>query len=242
MAEINFPTSPTDGQTHTDVINGTVWTYSTTGGWSKPLPGMSTPTPFVYGDAGNNNMSLGKEQLLITGVDNTIIGFSTNGMTTGTRNTLVGAQAGNSIESSRDNVCIGNQAARNMINAAANNNVIIGGLAAASQLSVINSVILGYAARPQGEGNINSVVIGMNANGLGSNTVVLGNDLIDATYLKGEVHSKTPSYTVATLPDPTTTPAGTLVWVTDDTTVLGGVHCSCNGIGWFLAGTSTPVT
>jgi len=50
-----------------------------------------------------------------------------------------------------------------------------------------NSLFLGYDTRANGAGETNQIVIGASAIGLGSNTVVLGNDSIVTTALKGNV-------------------------------------------------------
>ena len=49
------------------------------------------------------------------------------------------------------------------------------------------SVFLGAKSRPKADNESNQIVIGYNAIGLGSNTVVLGNDNITTTALKGKV-------------------------------------------------------
>jgi len=242
MAEINFPSNPSDNDTHTDIINGTVWTYSSSGGWSKPNLAGGTPDSFVFGDAATKNMVIGIEQPITTGVSNTVLGFGLATISTGVRNTLIGAEAGHRITTTHDNVIIGYQASENMSQSTANNNVVIGSVAAKAQNNIVDCIILGYAAVPQAVNNVNSIVIGKNAIGKGTNTVVLGNDLITDTYLKGRVHFQTNSVLLANLPDPTTTPAGTIVWVSDSTAIAGGVHCSCNGTNWVIMGTATPVT
>jgi hypothetical protein len=50
-----------------------------------------------------------------------------------------------------------------------------------------NSVYLGYDTRALADGDTNEIVIGASAIGIGSNTVVLGNDSIVTTALKGKV-------------------------------------------------------
>jgi len=50
-----------------------------------------------------------------------------------------------------------------------------------------NSIMLGYRASPLADNQTNQIVIGYDATGIGSNTVVLGNDSIVTTQLKGNV-------------------------------------------------------
>ena len=50
-----------------------------------------------------------------------------------------------------------------------------------------NSVYVGMDASAAASGDTNEIVIGYAAQGLGSNTAVLGNDSIEKTILKGNV-------------------------------------------------------
>jgi len=50
-----------------------------------------------------------------------------------------------------------------------------------------NSIMLGYRTSPLADNQTNQIVIGYDATGIGSNTVVLGNDSIVTTQLKGNV-------------------------------------------------------
>src|SRR5690606_24102738 len=55
--------------------------------------------------------------------------------------------------------------------------------------SFANSVHIGSRAKVSANGVTNEIAIGYNVIGKGSNTVVIGNDDITETYLKGEVHA-----------------------------------------------------
>ena len=245
MAEINFPSNPSNNDTHTDIINGIVWTYSSSGGWAKPNVAEGTPDSFITGDDARDNIVVGEDPVFLTGssgVKNTVLGFETGeALSTGSNNTVVGAEAGKALDSSIGNTVVGAEAGLTLT-IGSQFNTIIGYLAGKTQDTVHNNVIIGYSANVKQNFDTNSIVIGSVAVGQGPNSAVLGNDQITATYLKGAVHFKTPSYLVAALPDPTAVAPGTLVWVTDDITVAGGVHASCNGTNWVLAGTATPVS
>jgi len=57
----------------------------------------------------------------------------------------------------------------------------------ASNATSTNSLYLGYDTRALASGDTNEIVIGYQATGVGSNSVVLGNDSITKTILKGNV-------------------------------------------------------
>lgn len=110
---------------------------------------------------GFNNVALGNSALFnsSTGYMNTALGASAlEGNTTGYRNTALGSSAGRYIT----------------------------GGSVANQTSN-TSLYLGADTRALASGDTNEMVIGYNLTGLGSNTVVLGNDSITKTALKGNV-------------------------------------------------------
>jgi hypothetical protein len=93
------------------------------------------------------------------GIQNTAIGnFALYSNTTGYYNIAIGYQAGRYIA----NGVTGNQTGN-------------------------NSVFIGYNSRANANSETNQIVIGANAVGAGSNSVVLGNDAITKTILKGNV-------------------------------------------------------
>src|SRR3990167_4459360 len=118
-----------------------------------------------------------------------------------------------------------------------------------------NSVYLGYGTRAFTNNDQNTIVIGYNTNGLGSNTVVLGNDSITTTALKGNVGigTTTPSSKLTVVGDVFATgafrdsvnSAGTLGMVLQTTgTTTQWVATSTlgitGGVSTFLALTDTP--
>ena len=72
-------------------------------------------------------------------------------------------------------------------NSTGGQNVGIGAYAGSSVTSGSNNVLIGYSAQLGSGGQSNQIVIGHTATGVGSNSVVLGNDSITTTVLKGNV-------------------------------------------------------
>src|SRR3989338_4871668 len=160
----------------------------------------------LYSNAsGNNNTAIGVSSLRSnsTGIFNTANGanalFSN---TTGNNNTAIGYSALYSNTVGGSNVATGRNALYSNTSGDFNsaygysslNNTATGhqagryltdGSSAASTTDY--SVFLGTDTKALTNNDQNSIVIGYNANGLGSNTVVLGNDSITTTALKGKV-------------------------------------------------------
>jgi len=143
---------------------------------------------------GYENFALGFNSLKlnISGYRNTAIGVGAAQSTTGNYNTGLGYNVMLYNSSGIGNVGIGTQAL--LFNTTKGYNVAIGYRAGAYYGSGTdaltlseNSVFIGYHSRGGGDDQTNQVVIGYNALGIGSNTVVLGNDDITTTILKGDV-------------------------------------------------------
>jgi hypothetical protein len=116
-----------------------------------------------------NNVAIGSSALssLVGSSFNTAVGFSAlANVTTGEGNTAIGYQA--------------------FLNGNGGNNVVIGRAAVNSLASATNSVFIGTSCTGV-SGVQNQIVIGASAGGLGLNSVVLGNDSITTTALKGNV-------------------------------------------------------
>jgi hypothetical protein len=143
------------------------------------------------------------------GAGDVYIGVAAGRVSTGTNNSFFGAVAGYSNTTGNDNTFVGNSVGANnntgiantflgsytaYQNTTGNNNTAIGfqaarfisnGVTAASIIS--NSVFVGRNAYPLANNQTNQIVIGDSAIGIGSNSVVLGNDSIVTTALKGNV-------------------------------------------------------
>ena len=73
-------------------------------------------------------------------------------------------------------------------NTTGSNNTALGIGAGGLNRNSNDSVFIGSQTKSKQEDSTNEIVIGNDATGEGSNTVVLGNDDIENTYLKGDVH------------------------------------------------------
>ena len=160
----------------------------------------------------NNNTAVGTNVLVLntTGFSNTAIGnealyhnttafFNTalgNGAginnTTGGRNTFLGSLSGRGNTTGQSNICIGVDSA--FAQTTGNNNIFVGDVSGmfladgVANLTISNnSLFLGRDTRANADNQTNQIVIGDSAIGLGSNSVVLGNDSIVTTALKGNV-------------------------------------------------------
>ena len=110
-----------------------------------------------------------------TSTQNSFFGHGTGNVTTGANNTFLGSSAGQVNTSGNNNVYIGKAAG-----------FYISGGSVSNALST-TSVLIGAETKTLVSGDTNEIVIGYNATGLGSNSVVLGNDSIIKTILKGSV-------------------------------------------------------
>ncbi len=127
---------------------------------------------------GGNNTALGRDSLLanIGGGQNTAIGYAALlANTSGNNNMAIGhtALAGNTTGGY--NTAIGLSAGRYQADGAT------------ALTDAENSVYIGSNTRGYDNSDSNSIVIGYNAIGVGVNSVVLGNDSITKTILKGNV-------------------------------------------------------
>ena len=127
-----------------------------------------------YLSNGSYNTFVGMEaNYRAAGNYNVAVGFDCMFENTGTRNTGVGPQAGMYVGTGNDNAYFGYNAGRYIADGATNS-----GISSAS-------VFLGVDSRPLASSQTNQIVIGYQAIGLGSNTVVIGNNSITTTALKG---------------------------------------------------------
>ena len=89
------------------------------------------------------------------------------------------------VTSGSSNVALGHEAGRRIANGS-------------NTTDTNNSIFIGQNTSPLSNGETNQIVIGYEADGLGSNTVVIGNDSILKTVLKGNIGigTTTPSYKI----------------------------------------------
>lgn len=119
---------------------------------------------------GYNALSLNTSGYYNTGIGNGVMGANT----TGYYNTAIGNLALGANTTGYRNIAIGNMAGYYTSASASNQNSN-------------SSIYIGDSAKSSASGNTNEIVIGYNANGLGSNTAVLGNSSITKTALFGNV-------------------------------------------------------
>jgi DNA-binding transcriptional MerR regulator len=165
-------------------LGGQALEYNTTGSGNTGLGWKS----LRLNTTGANNTAVGLYSMLYntTGGENTGIGYSAlQYNTVGSSNTAIGRTALNNSSSGNHNIAIGRSAM--FTNIYGSNNVAIGNYAGNGLTDPENSVYIGYGAAGYDNNDSNSIVIGYQATGIGANTVVLGNDSITTTALKGNV-------------------------------------------------------
>jgi hypothetical protein len=143
---------------------------------------------------GRQNVAIGHAALYAnqTGSSNMAIGFEALKLATGSSNVAIGRSALAKCSTGISNAAIGQNALSE--NTTGSLLVGVGGDAGryiadgstANQTSSY-SVYIGYGTKASADGTSNEIVIGYNAIGAGSNSVVLGNDSIATTLLKGSV-------------------------------------------------------
>jgi len=110
-------------------------------------------------------------------------GAAYSGSHTSGSNTAIGTSSMLSLAFGSNNVAVGHQAGNQTyltgldLNGNSNNN----------NDSCDDSIFIGKGSKAYDKGDTNEIVIGFGAIGQGSNSVVLGNDSIANTYLKGTV-------------------------------------------------------
>jgi hypothetical protein len=142
---------------------------------------------------GENNTFVGYESgsYNTEGSDNTFIGIQSGySNVEGYYNTFLGAYSGYTNDAGENNTAIGAEA---LYYIDASDNTAVGCCAGAyidgdsENETSSASVYLGADTKALDDGDENEIVIGYDATGIGSNSVVLGNDSIETTALKGNV-------------------------------------------------------
>ena len=129
--------------------------------------------------SGSQNTAIGSSALfsLTSGSFNSGFGTSTLFSTTlGNSNTAVGISSLSNNITGSENVGVGRNAGR-----------YYGATGTLANTDASASIFIGFNSRANNIGQTNQVVIGNEALGLGSNTVVLGNDNVITTALKGNI-------------------------------------------------------
>lgn len=149
----------------------------------------------VSASQGNFNTSVGTNTLFsnVFGTNNTAVGSSAlRNNITGSNNSGFGISALFSNTSGSENTAIGSSALTNNITGSENN--ALGrnagryfGTGTSALTNASASIFIGFNSRANAVGETNQIVIGNEALGLGSNSVVLGNDNVITTALKGNI-------------------------------------------------------
>ena len=126
---------------------------------------------------------------------NTAVGFNAllnNG--NGVDNTAIGAHALTSNTEGFHNTAVGSEALKNIVGDGCDHNTALGHDAgrfisngSTSNAAATSSIYIGSNTKAKANNEENQIVIGYDAVGEGSNSVVLGNDSITKTVLKGDV-------------------------------------------------------
>jgi len=199
--------------TNLAVGQGALTNALTTGGSNVGVGGTSTMTSLT---TGTFNMALGGNALanLTTGSENVAMGVSAvERVTTGISNTGVGAQAMRSPYAGSNNVGIGKSAGSSRTGA--------------EMFDTSNGVYIGALCLGAANAETNAIVIGQGAQGLGSNTTVIGKSTTTITKVFGAIQSTT--YTVGTLPSASTVGVGARAFVTDATLPVFGAAVAGGG-------------
>jgi hypothetical protein len=174
--------------------NATLTTQSTGTAGTVSINGV--PVGLGNGNV-SSNVAIGSNSLIsnTTGSSNLALGANALRLnTTATFNSALGENALRETTTGSFNVALGASAMQ--LNSTGASNTAVGVAAGAyafnAGTSINNttssfSVFLGRDTKPDNIGQTNQIVIGYNANGLGSNSVVLGNASITTTALRGNV-------------------------------------------------------
>jgi len=240
------------GGTNNTAVGSYAFRYNTDGN-SNTAIGASA---LVNNTTGHFNTAVGIGALQDNTTANSNIGVGDNALannTTGTHNVVIGKETFSTIQIANYNTVIGNRAFIELTDG--DNNAVFGYQAGRYQadgttpLTVSeNSIYIGYNTKGYDNNDVNAIVIGYEAIGKGANTIVLGNDSITDTYLKGNVEIRgsnlifegataddfetTFSITDPTTPDKTITfqdASGIVVMDTTACTDLEGTKLSITG-------------
>lgn len=138
-------------------------------------------------NTGNNNVAIGSESMSLatnSNGNNVAIGYQAAKSTNGARNVAVGAAALLANVNGIQNTAIGDNA---LSSVTSNGNTALGYQAGSNLTAAANNVIIGYQAQASAVTAQNQIVIGKGAVGVADDSVVIGNDDILKTILKGNV-------------------------------------------------------
>ena len=156
---------------------------------------FTTGSTADYSSQASNNIGIGVNSLTSTTLGASNIGIGNNSLyslTGGENNIGIGSGAAYSLNNTGGTIAVGSNALY-YLNENNPYNIAIG-VGAGRMNAALNgnyagsyNIFFGYQAYPLNSGDTNEIVIGADARGIGSNTVVLGNNNVVTTALKGNV-------------------------------------------------------
>ena len=162
-----------------NTANGYASLYSNTSGNNNTALGYYS---LFYNTTGSNNVAIGYNSLRANTAGNNNIALGLNALynTTASSNTAIGYSSLFSNTSGGSNTALGFYAGYYLANGTT------------GRTTGNNGLYLGTHTKASTDGTDNETVIGYNAIGAGTNSVVLGNDSVTKTILKGTVSVGTP--------------------------------------------------
>jgi hypothetical protein len=245
-----------NGTNNSNVAVGVSASQNNTNGTNNVAIGINA----LFANTVSNNTAIGTNALSLntTGTPNTAVGsFSQVSSSTGTFNTSLGTNtlSNNTIGSlhtalgasvlfslltGSSNSAVGSAALFSLITGSENNALgrnagrYYGATGTLVNTDASASIFIGFNSRANNIGQTNQIVIGNEALGLGSNTVVLGNDNITTTALKGNIGIGT------TTPNAKLDVNGNAI-ITGSLTVTGGITGSITSASFALTASNiTP--
>ncbi|MEM2365637.1 MAG: hypothetical protein ABIM44_04900 [candidate division WOR-3 bacterium] len=178
-----------DGYINTAIGVRALW--SNTSGYNNIAIGFYS---LYYNTTGFSNIAIGNASMEnnVDGFNNIAIGIDAlHENTSGIFNVAIGHASLYKNTTGIENVAIGEGALHN--NITGEKNIAIGKHAGiytadgSENTASSGSIYIGYGTRSASDNDVNEIVIGFEAVGLGSNSVVIGNDYVEKTVLKGNV-------------------------------------------------------
>ena len=221
-------TANTTGEGNTTVGHGSMVT-NTTGEFNTAM-GISAMNSNTLGKY-NTSIGASTMQYVSQHDHNTAVGFQALSRAVSEQNTALGSRAGRWFTTGEHNTVIGSYAGERLAGNSGfdgDRNTLIGQYAGTGILDGDNCIMIGSlttSGNSAGIPSINQIVIGNDAISKGDNTVVLGNNNVVETHLKGVVVLD--GYTFATLP--ASPVVGMRTYITDGGTPTYGGNASGGG-------------
>ena len=158
------------------LVDGQMYIGNGPGGFPRSV--IIGQDPFTSNTLGNDIIAIGNGVLYNNTIGSNHIAIGTAAQysnTIGTDNNAIGFEALYSNTTGSNNIAVGSDAGVYLQDGSTENSI------------TNKSIFIGANTKALADNQTNQIVIGYNAIGLGSNTVVIGNDDISLTSLKGQV-------------------------------------------------------